>query len=96
MNDSQVTIDLTYAKNALFVRQSVAVAFGIHIDRELTWGFLKNSICGSEDLTMPKRVIIRGLPSDSGVLGEESQMLRGLLRAVRTVHNIEVQIVLHD
>jgi hypothetical protein len=34
---NSIFIDLTYAKNALFVRQSVAVAFGIKLDREFTW-----------------------------------------------------------
>lgn len=37
MASDQVTIDLTYGKNALFVRQTVAVALGIAINRELTW-----------------------------------------------------------
>ncbi len=96
MDNTQVTIDLSYAKNALFIRQSVAVAFGVPIDRELTWGFLKDAICAIDHLAIPKQVTVCGLPSDSGMLGEESRMLMGLLRTIREIHNIKIWIVIND
>lgn len=92
----QRTIDLTYAKNALFVRQSVAVAFGIPLDRELTWDFLHHRICKSHDLDMPGCVLIRGLSSASILLKDEIRMLRNLLRVLETEHGVEVRIILHD
>lgn len=95
MCEMERTIDLTYAKNALFVRQSVALAFGIPIDRELTWDFIQDRICNSHGFEMPGRVLIRGLPSPSSALGDESRMLRNLLRLLETAHGVEVRIVLH-
>jgi len=91
----QATIDLTYARNALFVRQSVAVAFGIPVDRELTSEYLQDRLCNAHDLEIPKRVLIRGLPSASSALGDESRMLRQLLRALQAAYGIEIDIVLH-
>ena len=96
MSALRIEIDLTYAKNALFVRQSVALAFGIPIDRELTWEFLQGRICNSEDVAIPTHVLVRGLPNSGGSLGEESQMLRRLLRELESVHDIQVQFVIHD
>lgn len=96
MSDSQITIDLTYAKNALFIRQSVAVAFGIPIDGELTWDFLRDRIGGADTHAMPADVTVRGLPNVSGTLGEESQMFLGVLRTLEAVHGTKVMFVICD
>ena len=96
MCNKQVTIDLTYAKNALFVRQSVAVAFAVPIDREITWIFLQDLLCNSSEFAVPARVLVCGLPSASGTIGDEIRMFRTFLRALATTRSIEVQIVLHD
>ena len=93
MCNKQVTIDITYAKNALFVRQSVAVAFGVPIDREITWVFLQDLLCNSSEFALPARVLVCGLPSASGAIGDEIRMLRTFLRALATTRSIEVQIV---
>ncbi|WP_073213328.1 hypothetical protein [Massilia sp. CF038] len=96
MSDLQITIDLSYAKNALFIRQSVAVAFGVPIDRELTWDFLRDRIGSTDTHAMPNDVTVRGLPNLSGALGEESQMFLGLLRTLGAVHGTKVMFVIHD
>lgn len=96
MCNKQVTIDLAYAKNALFLRQSVAVAFGVPIDREITWVFLQDMLGNASECALPARVLVCGLPSVSGAIGDEIRMLRTFLRALATTRNIEVQIVLHD
>lgn len=98
MCNKQVTIDITYAKNALFVRQSVAVAFGVPIDREITWVFLQDLLCNSSEFALAARVLVSGLPSASGAIGDEDEirMPRTFLRALATTRSIEVQIVLHD
>jgi hypothetical protein len=96
MSDAQKTIDLTYAKNALFIRQSVAVAFGVPLDRELTWDFLQDKLCNSTDVAMPDCVLIRGMPSTAGELADESRMLRGFLRALEASHGVKVRFALHD
>ena len=92
----QKSIDLTYAKNALFVRQSVAIAFGIPIDRELTWDFLHDRLQNSRDLNMPEHLLVRGLPAASLAVGSECRMLQNLLRMLGTTHGVQVRIVLHD
>lgn len=96
MSDTRKTIDLTYAKNALFIRQSVAVVFGVPLDRELTWDFLQDSLCSSTEVEMPNCVLIRGMPSTNGELGDESQMLYGFLRALEAARGVEVRFALHD
>jgi hypothetical protein len=89
------TIDLTHAKNALFIRQAVALAFGVPIDQELTWEVLHERLCTSTGLEIPERILVRGLPQASIHLSEECQMLRNLLKALGTARGIVVQIVLH-
>ena len=96
MTDTRKTIDLTCAKNALFVRQSVAVAFGVPLDRELTWDFLQDRLCSSADVAMPDCVLIRGMPSTAGELGEETRMLHRFLRALEAARGVKVRIALHD
>ena len=95
MSDTQKTIDLSYAKNALFVRHSVAIFFGIPFNHELTLDFLQDRLCGSTDVTISGCVLIRGLPSTVGELGDESRMLFSFLRALEAAHNVEVRIALH-
>lgn len=96
MSDLQITIDLTYAKNAWFIRQSVAVAFGVPIDRELTWDFLRDRICSAGTHAMPNGVTVRGLPNVSGALGKESQMFLSLLRTLGAVDGTKVMFVILD
>lgn len=96
MRNKQVSIDITYAKNALLVRQSIAFAFGVPIDREITWDFLQYLLCNSSEFALPARVLVCGLPSVSGAIGDEIRMLRTFLRALARTRSIEVQIVLHD
>lgn len=96
MSASETTIDLRYAKNALFVRQSVAVAFGIPLDRELTWDFLQHSLCYSSDLDVPDSVLIRGMPSSLGELEDESRMLRTFLKVLAALRGVQVRFALHD
>ena len=95
MGDIERTIDLTHAKTALLVRQTVAVAFGVPIDQELTWEVLHKRLCTSTRLDIPERILVRGLPQASIHLSEECQMLRNLLKALGTARGIVVLIVLH-
>jgi hypothetical protein len=96
MTECQVTIDLTYAKNALFVRQTVAVAFGIPIDRELTWPILQERICDPANLAIPKKILVEGLPGLGIRVPDEERMLISLLLDLRVIRpDIEVMILLH-
>lgn len=92
----QVTIDLTYAKNALFIRQSVAVAFGISIDREFTWEFFRDRLSASPALAILENILCRGLPRASLVEPDECLRLQDLLRLLKKTRGIQVWIELHD
>ena len=95
MNEPK-TLDFTYAKNALFVRQSVAVAFGIPLDRELTWDYLRERICDPGNAAIPQRLLLIGLPTLSTMLPEESRMFSAVLKELRTLRpDIEILVELH-
>lgn len=96
MSDTRKTIDITYAKNALFIRKSVAVVFGVPLDQELTWDFLQDRLCSSTEVAMPNCVLIRGMPSATGELEDESRMLRVFLRALEDARGVKVRFALHD
>lgn len=89
-------LDFTCAKNALFVRQTVAVAFGVPLDRELTWEYLRERICDPGNAEVPKRLLLTGLPALSTMLPEENRMLSAVLKELRSLRpDIEIKVVLH-
>lgn len=96
MDTSELRIDLSYAKNALFVRQTIAVAFGIPINREFTWEILRNLICYPENPSLPENILIEGLLGLSSRVPDEGQHLSDFLRHLRTARpDIKVSILLH-
>ena len=96
MASGQVTIDLTYAKNALFVRQTVAVAFGMPINRELTWEILRDRLCDPENRSLPATIVVKGLPSLGLSVPSEAKSLRSVLRELGTLRrDITISILLH-
>jgi hypothetical protein len=96
-NNTQVTIDLTYAKNPLFVRQTIAVALDIPIDRELTWDILRNWICDPDNRAMPRHLLFIGLPKLAVTLPHEERMLGGVLRKLQTLRpDVQILVVNHD
>ena len=92
----QKKLDFTHAKNALFVRQTVAVAFGIPLDRELTWDYLRKRICDPGHTEVPERLLLIGLPRLSTMLPEEKRMFSAVLKELRTLRpDIEIMVELH-
>lgn len=80
----------------MFVRQTVAVAFGIPLDRELTWDYLRMRICDPGNTEVPKRLLLVGLPRLSTMLQEEQRMFSAVLKELRTLRpDIEIMAVLH-
>ena len=97
MNNEQTTIDFTYARTPLFVRQTIAVTFGIPIDQEFTWRILRERICDPGNSSVPKRLLVRGFSSLAVALPEEASMLRTVLKDLCTLRpDVEIQFVLHD
>jgi hypothetical protein len=96
MHTEQTEIDLTYAKSPLFVRQTVAVALGIPIDREFTWSILLNLATNSTNTTLPKFVLVRGLFNLALILPDEKRMFLSFLRDIKVLYpDIIIEIVIH-
>ena len=60
MSEKIVELDFTYAKNALFVRQTVAAAFGVPLGQEFTWDSLSTLACDAASETKPNRMTDTG------------------------------------
>ncbi len=97
MNGITVEVDFTYAKNALFVRQTVAVAMGIPLGREFTWELLSNLVCDAACELNPSRLVVTGLSNLAVSLPDEAAMFTGILRDIKArLPNLDIRIVLHD
>lgn len=96
MNKNAIEIDLSYAKNALFVRQTIARTFGIPLDQEFSWDILRALICRPENSFLPHSITMRGWAQFSGRLPEEAQELMALLRLLKSQHNVKLLFTLHD
>jgi hypothetical protein len=96
MASDQVTIDLTYGKNALFVRQTVAAAFGIAINRELTWEMIRETLSDPSNRTLPARIMVKGLPHLGTTVPHEADQLRSVLRELGALRpDIAIRILIH-
>jgi hypothetical protein len=92
-----INLDFTFAKNALFVRQTVAVAFGIPLGEEFTWRSLSALVCEAAKASPPAQVKVLGLSALSTLLPTEARSLKELLGILQGQHpGLEVFIVLHD
>jgi hypothetical protein len=83
MSTALVRIDLSHAKNALFVRQTVAKAFGIPLDREFTWDILTRLICRPENSDLPEKVYVESCSSMSIRVPHEAKMLKKFFDSLR-------------
>jgi hypothetical protein len=92
MTDS-LLIDLSRGKNALFIRQTVAAAFGIPLGREFTWDDLRGLICCPGNPRIPARMEVDGFVGFSLRAAEEAEMFMAFLAELRTIRpDIEIRI----
>lgn len=63
MRSEPATIDFTYGKNALFVRQTFAVLLGLPLNQEFTWAVLRAHACDPTNAPRARR-----LPGEGFVL----------------------------
>lgn len=97
MNEKTVELDFTYAKNALFVRQTLAAAFGVPLGQEFTWDSLSAMACDAACAENPSRMTVAGLSNLAVSLPDEAAMFKGFLRDIqRRLPILDVRIVLHD
>jgi hypothetical protein len=92
MQKAKITFDFTYPRNPLFVRQTVAVTFGLRPRGDLTWDDLTSHILSLEDSALPREIYVRGAINLSLALPEEDRSL-GQLFAVLRNRNPEVKIM---
>jgi hypothetical protein len=92
----KITIDLTWAKNALFVRQTVAQAFGVPLDREFTWDMLRAAICRADNPRLPDKIYIVGRSHASLDVPNEARALDEFLAALKVVRpHLQITVQLH-
>lgn len=97
MRNENLRIDLTYARSALYVRQTIAQAFGIPLGREFTWHMLRDLICGQPASALPRSITFAGRIRMSMVIREEAENLSAFLSELKRVHpHIEVWTIIHD
>ena len=97
MNEKAIELDFTFAKNALYVRQTLAAAFGVPLGQEFTWDSLSGLVCNAACATKPSRLTVSGLSNMAVRLPEEAAMFRGFMRDVQErLPNLDIRIVLHD
>ena len=97
MSNSELRLDLSYAKNALFVRQTIAAAFGVPLNREFTWEILRNLICYPENPALPESILIEGFPGLSSRVPDEGKRLSDFLRYLHAARpDIKVNFLLHS
>lgn len=97
MRNDNLRIDLTYARSALYVRQTIAQAFGIPLGREFTWHILRDLICGLPASALPISITFAGWARMSMVIREESENLSAFLSELKRVHpDIKVWIIILD
>ena len=89
----KLVIDLTWAKNALFVRQTIAKSFGVTLDREFTWDSLQSLICFPGNPHVPEKIVVNGMTGLSCRIPMESKLLMDFLKALRKVRpDIQIDI----
>lgn len=95
-HEKHLRLDFTYAKNALFVRQTIATGFGLALDREFNWQLLLDLICGQENPPIPASITIAGYAQMSQNIREEAQMLQIFLKKLKEKYpELTVFFVLH-
>jgi hypothetical protein len=76
-------LDFEGVRTPLFVRQTIAVAFGIPLGQEFTWNSLTELVCIAAVASPPRRISVLGLAYLGVVLPEEADMVGSMLRRLR-------------
>jgi len=91
------TLDFTYAKTPLFVRQTLAKTFGVPLNQEFTWPILRAKIFDPAHSIPVKSLLVVGRSNLAQTLPEESESLSSFIKELGMLRpDIDVRIVLHD
>ena len=92
----ELTLDFECGRTPLFVRQTVAVAFGIPLGQEFTWESLTALVCAFVKASPPRRISVLSLVYLSVVLTDEAAMVNALLRKLGKEHpDIAISVALN-
>ncbi|MCW7537672.1 hypothetical protein OOT46_07380 [Aquabacterium sp. A7-Y] len=81
-----LTLDFECGRTPLFVRQTVAVAFGIPLGQEFTWDSLISLACDAVRASPPRRISVLSLVYLGVVMPDEAEGVSRLLQALRRMH----------
>lgn len=97
MQKEITTLDFTYAKTPLFVRQTLAKTFGVPLNQEFTWYILRAKIFDRTHSIPVTSLLIVGRSKLAQTLPEESDSLSNFLKELGTLRpDIDIRVVLHD
>jgi hypothetical protein len=97
MQKEIATLDFTYAKTPLFVRQSLAKTFGVPLNQEFTWPILRAKIFDPAHSIPVKSLLIVGQSNLAQTLPEESNLLSSFLKELGMLRpDIDIRVALHD
>jgi hypothetical protein len=91
-----LTLDFECGRTPLFVRQTVAVAFGIPLGQEFTWNSLTRLVLEAAKASPPRRISVLGLMHLGVVLPEEAEMVSSLVRKLGEQHpDVAISVALN-
>lgn len=75
----------------------MAVAFGIPLDREFTWDYLRSQICKPDNSFVPtEELYLIGYGGLATRLSGEYESVRGVWKELQTIHpNLKIRVLLH-
>lgn len=89
-------LDFECGRTPLFVRQTVAVAFGIPLGQEFTWNSLTALVREAVHASPPPRISVLGLTEIGVTLPNEAKMVSALLRALKEDHpEVDISVALN-
>lgn len=92
----QIKIDMSFALNALYARQTVAMSFGIEINQEFTWDLLERLVLDSDVLRDTPSILVQGRSQLAVRLPKEDTALRALLQKISHLYpDKRILMVLH-
>ncbi|AKJ30141.1 hypothetical protein [Caldimonas brevitalea] len=95
VNDD-LTLDFEDGRTPLFVRQTVAVAFGVPLGQEFTWDSLTLLVCDAVRASPPRRISVLSLHYIGTVMPDEAEGVLRLLQTLRRMHpDLDISIALN-
>lgn len=92
----QIKIDMSFASNVLYVRQTVAKSFGIAINQEFTWELLEKLVLDSDVLLATPSILVEGRSQLAIRLPKEDAALGALLQKITHLYpDKRILVMLH-